>query len=151
MKIFCLVLVFGLSAGANAEEGLAEAYVAASAASVRSRAVPPVRKASASFVPEGCTVQSWCLVRATECFLGYVDNPRGLWQGHAQYSVVRRAVAYCPVGYGKWETRTFMSGVEPQPFTSGIEYSKEAAGEAALKLCKTYRADWLAAAPACGN
>jgi len=159
MKIFSLVLVLGLCVGARAQEGLAEAYVAARSASVKSRAVPvsydrraaPVRKASISFVPEGCTVQSWCLVKATECFLGFVDNPRGVWQGHAQYSVVRRAVAYCPIGYGKWETRTFMSGVEPQPFTSGVEYSKEAAGEAVMKLCTAYRADWLAAAPVCGN
>lgn len=165
MKIFSiLVLVFSLCAGARSEEGLVEAFAAARAASVKSRVVPvshdrpatPVRAASArfasiSFVPEGCTVQSWCLVKATECFLGFTSNPGGLWQGHAQYSVVRRATAYCPVGYGKWETRTFMSGVEPQPFTSAIETDKDEAGASALRLCKAYRADWLDAAPACGN
>lgn len=160
MKIFTgLVLVLGLFAAANAEEGLSDAFVAARAASVKSRAVPvsydrraaPVRAASISFVPEGCTVQSWCLVKATECFLGFTANPGGLWQGHAQYSVVRRATAYCPVGYGKWETRTFMSGVEPQPFTSAIETDRAEAGASALRLCKVYRTDWLAAAPTCGN
>ena len=160
MKICAgLVLVLGLIVGAKADDGLATAYSAARQVSAKSRAVPVSydRKAArilvsaVAFVPEGCAVQSWCLVKATDCFLGFVDNPRGVWQGHAQYSVVRRATAYCPLGYGKWETRTFMSGVEPQPFTSGIEYSKEEAGQAVMKLCQAYRTDWITAAPVCAN
>ena len=162
MKTFAgLVLISALIAvvPAKADEVLATAFGTARGATTKSRAtatareskVMLVRAVAASYVPADCSVESWCRVSATECFLGYTANPGGLWQGHAQYSVVLRAVAYCPTGYGKWEKRTFMSGVEPQQFTSAVETNREAASTGALNLCKSYREDWLAAAPVCAG
>jgi hypothetical protein len=94
-------------------------------------------------------VESWCLVKATDCFLGRVAQPGGLWQAFAQYSVVRRAVALCPDGYGRWTRQTFMGPVEPQVFSSAVETEEKTASDAAVKLCTVYRKDWVDAAPAC--
>ena len=153
-----LALILGLCVGvtAKAEDELTAGFSAAHAIAVKPRpfvrsdfALAAPLQAASSFVPAECAVESWCRVSATECFLGFTSNPGGLWQGHAQYSVVMRAVARCPVNYGHWETRTFMSGVEPQRFSSAVEVDRETASTGALQLCKAYRTDWMAAAPAC--
>lgn len=143
----CLVLLLASLAASpsGAQDELGKAFSAARA-SVPSAA--PVR-AAAGFVPQGCSVETWCLVKATDCFLGRVTRPTGLWQAYAQYSVVRRAVALCPDGYGRWTRRTFMGPVEPQVFTSAIETEEKTASDAAVKLCSVYRKDWVDAAPAC--
>ena len=106
---------------------------------------------SFSFVPQNCTVENWCLVKATDCFLGHFTHPQGLWQGHAQYSVVRRAIALCPTGYygGTFERRTLLGPVEPVLFASDVLTTEEKAKAGATELCAAYRQDWVAAAPAC--
>ncbi|NNN05070.1 MAG: hypothetical protein HKL90_04135 [Elusimicrobia bacterium] len=161
--VFGLAAVFLLAAApASADDSLASVYRDASAAAAQSRAdgarrsvdaafLPAAAEFSAeSFVPQGCSVQSWCLIKATDCFVGLVDQPEGLWQGHAQYSVVRRAVALCPTGdYGAWQTQVFMSPVEPVPFSSAVETTRAAASSEALNLCVAYRKDWVSAAPVC--
>ncbi len=102
------------------------------------------------FVPADCTVESWCLSRATACFFGHFSQPNGLWRGHAQYSVVRKVVALCPSYYGgQLERRNITGPVEPIRFESTIEVSKEKAQQGALDLCTIYRTDWVGAAPAC--
>ncbi len=139
--------------GARADAVLARAAMSAAGKSVATaaalRASEPVFTTLGSFVPDGCSVQSWCLVKATDCFVGRVDQPEGLWQGHAQYSVVRRAQALCRGPYGEWTTQTFMSSVEPVPFASAVETTRAAASSGALSLCAAYRKDWVSAAPAC--
>jgi hypothetical protein len=105
--------------------------------------------ADEGFVPAHCTVESWCLVRATDCVFTRFSHPQGLWQGHAQYSVLRRAVALCPTQYGQMERRTFLGPVEPIRFSSDVQTTAEKARAEANDLCAVYRADWLAAAPRC--
>lgn len=107
------------------------------------------RSHAQSFVPRECLVETWCLVRATDCFLGHMTRPAGLWQGHAQYSVVRRVQALCPDRYGDLHRRLLTGPVEPVLFSSGSEPTREAAEENTLRLCRTYRQDWVSAAPAC--
>lgn len=103
----------------------------------------------AGFVPPGCTVESWCLEKATECFFGHFTHPQGLWQGHAQYSVVRRVVAVCSAPYGHSERRQITGPVEPVRFASDVETKADVAQSSALGLCGVYRADWVGAAPVC--
>ncbi len=154
--------IFLAAAPASAGDALTAAYRDARAATAKSRAGAEAARDGAapfradafqrmdSFVPAGCSVQSWCLLKATDCFVGLVDQPEGLWQAHAQYSVVRRAVALCPSGpYGDWQTQVFMSPVEPVPFSSAVETTRDAASAEALNLCAAYRKDWVSAAPAC--
>ncbi len=155
-------IFLSVAAPASAEDSLASAYRDASVAAAQSRedaTRPSVDAAfpqaaavfrAESFVPQGCSVQSWCLVKATDCFVGLVDQPEGLWQAHAQYSVVRRAAALCPTGdYGAWQTQVFMSPVEPVLFSSAVETTRAAASVEALNLCAAYRKDWVSAAPVC--
>lgn len=157
MRTLALIFALGVFAGAaRAQETLSTAFASAHESAAKSRAVlsteakPRTDRFSAlSLVPQDCTVESWCLVKATECFLGLFTHPAGLWQAHAQYSVVRRAVALCPAGYGQLERRTIMGPVEPQPFTSDVEVDQDAASAAALQLCRVYRQDWVSAAPVC--
>lgn len=159
MKICALgILALGLlasSVGANDELGSAFSSARAAAATSREAfafstiSVDPIVRASGTFIPDGCSVESWCLVKATDCFLGQVVQPGGLYKAYAQYSVVRRAVALCPDGYGRWLRRSFMGPVEPQQFSSGTEVDEASASAAALKLCSVYRKDWVDAAPVC--
>lgn len=100
-----LVLASALLAGASAraQDGLDKAFSDAREAIVEfhasvAAARPDAVVRTSSFIPNGCSVESWCLVKATDCFLGQITQPTGLWQAHAQYSVVRRAVALCPDG-----------------------------------------------------
>jgi hypothetical protein len=112
----------------------------------------PVR--AEGFVPDNCTVESWCYVKATECMFGHFTQPQGLWQGHAQYSVLRKVVALCPAANsynGQMERRTILGPVEPIQFQSGVETTQEKAQTSAMDLCKPYRADWLGAAPKCDS
>ncbi|PIR19282.1 MAG: hypothetical protein COV48_02880 [Elusimicrobia bacterium CG11_big_fil_rev_8_21_14_0_20_64_6] len=155
-RLLAVAAVLALAVTARAETALSPALAEASRATVVSRT--SVRegeristlRAAASFVPTMCSVESWCLVKATDCFLGQMTHPTGLWKAVAQYSVVRRVQALCPTGrYGSWESRTFMGPVEPQVFSSGIEPSEEAAVASTMKLCRDYRTDWVSAAPAC--
>ncbi|MBI3542985.1 MAG: hypothetical protein HY075_06910 [Deltaproteobacteria bacterium] len=102
------------------------------------------------FVPDHCTVESWCLVKATDCFVGHFTHPAGLWKAHAQYSVVRRAVALCRDHYyGGLERRTITGPVEPIRFESTTVTTKEAAEKEAAELCAVYRKDWVDAAITC--
>ncbi|PIP83055.1 MAG: hypothetical protein COR54_11580 [Elusimicrobia bacterium CG22_combo_CG10-13_8_21_14_all_63_91] len=103
----------------------------------------------AGFVPPQCRVETWCLVKATECFLGHYSRPAGLWMAHAQYSVVRKVVASCPNRYGEWSRQTIMGPVEPVRFTSEQETTQERAKEKAMNRCLGYRQDWVGAAPTC--
>lgn len=151
-----LVSVAISAAPLRAQEALSSAFASARESAQRARtsqetaAKPRAALFHAeSFVPQNCTVESWCLVKATDCFLGMVTRPQGLWQGHAQYSVVRRAVVLCPAGYGQTERRVIMGPVEPQPFSSDVETEQDVASESALKLCRVYRQDWVSAAPVC--
>ncbi len=152
--------VLACALSARAQSTLTDAFAQASATAgesaraQRSAALPPLESVSlfqsASFVPPDCRVLSWCLVKATDCFLGYVDQPEGLWQGHAQYSVVRRAIAQCPSdAYGDWETVTLTGPVEPVVFASPVETSRAQASSQAVATCSAYRKDWVDAAPAC--
>ena len=108
-----------------------------------------------SFVPRECSVEDWCIVKATACFTGYVTHPSGLYQAHAQYSVVRRVLALCHVGswYGEerpvW--RNITGPVEPVRFKSPEEVTEENARKKVLEKCELYRADYLAAAPFCNS
>jgi hypothetical protein len=160
---FAVLSVLLLAAAASAEP-LKDAYRGAQEAAVHARAAmsavaaapapaprsaEPVFKALESFVPAYCSVESWCLVKATDCFVGQVTQPTGLWQAHAQYSVVRRAVALCRGRYGETTRETFMSPVEPVPFASAIQTTKKAAVDEAARLCAAYRKDWVSAAPTC--
>lgn len=154
LPILGVVLFAGLPAAA--QEALAKSFITARQTAAAWRPAGAVatraRAAEAGFVPAGCTVESWCLIKATECFLGKVTRPTGLWQAFAQYSVVRRAVALCPSGpYGQWQRHNFLGPVEPQVFSSAVETEEKTASEAAVKLCLTYRADWVEAAPRCGG
>ncbi|MEK7857847.1 MAG: hypothetical protein AAB320_01780 [Elusimicrobiota bacterium] len=150
-KLTAALICLGLFAGiSGAEEVLSSAVAAArkdAAAFQASR--PRSVRSEGSFVPEGCSVESWCLVKATDCFLGVVTRPGGLWQAKAQYSVVRKAVALCPVNYDRWERRTFMGPVEPQVFASGEQAERQSAEKAVVELCRVYRQDWVSAAPVC--
>ena len=110
----------------------------------------PASFAADSFVPANCTVESWCLLKATDCFLGYVDHPQGLYQGHSQYSVVRRVVADCRDDWKMSRRVTIQGPVEAIKFTSDVETSDEKARASALSLCQIYRNDWVTAAPVCG-
>ena len=78
-------------------------------------------------------------------------NPTGLYQGEAQYSVVRSGKMSCDMGYGRWEEKSFQGPVEPIIFRSGIETTEEKAQAEALRLCNAYREQWLGAAPACSK
>ncbi|OFZ22369.1 MAG: hypothetical protein A2X94_00005 [Bdellovibrionales bacterium GWB1_55_8] len=108
-----------------------------------------ISAARADLVPPGCTVEDWCLKKATECFVGYVTNPQGLYRAHSQYSVVRRITAICESYYNGRERRVITGPVEPVSFSSGVESSEGRARAAALQLCERYREDWVSAAPAC--
>jgi len=156
LKLLAAAALLAAAVPVRAQTELAPAFAQARRAAAASRAAVLEReraqalRATAPFVPEMCSVESWCLVKATECFLGQTTRPTGLWKAFAQYSVVRRVRALCPTGrYGTWESRTFMGPVEPQAFSSIIETSEETAVASALKLCRDYRADWTSAAPAC--
>ena len=152
------VLILGsalCAAAARAQDGLGKAFGDARESIVRfqgsvagARSDAAVRSQE-SFVPAGCAVESWCLVKATDCFLGQITQPTGLWKAYAQYSVVRRAVALCQDGYGRWQRQSFMGPVEPQVFSSAIEVDEKTASDSALKLCTVYRKDWVDAAPLC--
>jgi hypothetical protein len=110
----------------------------------------PLQASVDGFVPRECTVESWCLDRVTDCFVGYVSKPQGLWQAHAQYSVVRKVVALCPSGYyGQPERRNITGPVEAVQFRGEVMTREDAARESALALCRTYRQDWVSAAPRC--
>lgn len=155
-KLLAVVVVLGVAVPVRSEAVLATAFAEACGAAVAARTVileqehAASRHMVAAFVPRICSVESWCLVKATDCFLGQMARPTGLWNAFAQYSVVRRVRALCPTGNdGSWERRTFMGPVEPQVFSSTIETSEAAAVFSALKLCNVYRADWVSAAPAC--
>lgn len=76
-------------------------------------------------------------------------HPTGLFQGEAQYSVVRSGTMSCDLGYGRSEEKAFQGPVEPVVFRSDVETSAEAAQTGAEKLCASYREQWLAAAPSC--
>jgi len=142
-KLLAALAILAAVIPIRAETALAPAFAEARRATLR---------ATAAFVPSMCSVESWCLVKATECFLGQTTQPTGLWKAFTQYSVVRRVRALCPTGaYGAWESRIFMGSVEPQVFSSAIETSEETAVASALKLCRVYRADWVSAAPACAG
>lgn len=160
-KSVFITLLIGLgllvSVPANSDDALSTAYnqTLKDVSTARSRYSRDHRiistTANTSFVPANCSVESWCLVKATECFLGRYSRPSGLWMGHAQYSVVRRAVALCPVRYGDWQRRIFTGPVEPIRFRSDQETTKKTAGEVAENLCLKYRTDWVSAAPSCDN
>lgn len=108
--------------------------------------------AQAGFIPPNCSVESWCLKKATPCFLGNVQEVRGNYFGYSRYSVVREVVALCQIDYyGNWERRVILGPVEPVDFRSGAEYSYEQASSAAMNLCERYRDDWISAAPACAD
>lgn len=102
-----------------------------------------------SWIPPYCTIETWCVVRATECSFTHFTHPQGLDQGHAQYSVLRRAIALCQENYGQFIRREFLSPVEAVPFASEVETSEEAARTAVLSLCQVFRNDWVSAAPVC--
>ena len=108
----------------------------------------------ASFVPKECTVESWCLVKATDCFVGHYSKlPSTYLKGHAQYSVVRKAQAVCRISgrYGapRNERRVITGPVEPIKFVGEAFPTKEEAHDQALNLCEVYRNDWVSAAPLC--
>lgn len=90
---------------------------------------------------------------ATECRFTYFSHPGGLFQGRAQYSVVRRVIALCPEdsygGYGRLVRRQIMGPVETIPFASEAQVSEDEARASVMNLCAIYRGDWLSAAPSC--
>jgi hypothetical protein len=100
-------------------------------------------------LPANCIVERWCVVSATSCVFTYMLHPNGLEQAEAQYSVVRRGVARCDLGFGQWSEQEFTTPVEPVIFRSGIETEKATAQSEALRLCSTYRDQWISAAPSC--
>lgn len=100
-------------------------------------------------VPPNCTVTNWCLRSSTTCVFTRILNPQGLYQGEAQYSVVRAGQMMCEMGYGQWQTVDFTTPVEAVIFRSGVETDIEVAKAEALRLCTVYRHQWLDAAPLC--
>ncbi len=104
-----------------------------------------------SFLPRECSVENWCVVRATECAFTQHTHPQGLWQAHAQYSILRRFSVLCSSGPygGELQRRTILGPVEPVRFSSEILAREFGTREQAVGLCQVYRADWVAAAPAC--
>ncbi len=160
-KSVFITLLIGLgllvSVPANSNDALSTAYnrtrhEVSTARNRYSRDHRVISKTSnASFVPANCSVESWCLVKATDCFLGRYSRPAGLWMGHTQYSVVRRVVAICSDRYGAQDRRTITGPVEPIRFRSDQETTKKTAGEVAENLCRVYRSDWVSAAPRCDN
>lgn len=115
------------------------------------KSTPVQARVQGSFVPPQCRVETWCLVKATECFLGHYSHRPGWWIGHAQYSVVRKAVVSCPSRYGEWVRQTMTGPVEPVTFRSQEETTQENAEEQAMNRCRGYRQDWVSAAPTCGQ
>jgi hypothetical protein len=112
--------------------------------------------AHAEFVPKECTVESWCLVKATDCFVGHYSKlPSTYLKGHSQYSVVRKVQAICKTrsGYGgpRTERRIITGPVEPIKFTGEAFPEQQEARDSALNLCQVYRNDWVSAAPSCNN
>lgn len=105
--------------------------------------------ATVDWIPSWCTIESWCLQKATECFIGQVTEPQGLYQANSQYSVARKAVVLCHEGYNSVVRRTIVGPVEAVPFTGEVEVTEPAARSSALQLCQSYRQDWVSAAPAC--
>ena len=107
-----------------------------------------------STVPKNCTVESWCLLKATDCFVGhYTKKPSTYLIGNSQYSVVRKVTALCRirVGYGdiRLQRMNFTTPVEPVRFKGEAFAEKEDAHDSALQLCEIYRNDWVSAAPVC--
>ena len=102
-----------------------------------------------SQVPPNCIVQSWCLESASECKFMRMLNPQGLFQGEAQYAVVRRAALSCRNRYGEWEDKSYHGPVEPVIFRSGVEVDAETARAEAERLCSVYREQWVSVAPRC--
>lgn len=147
MMIFLLALALG--AGAVQNEDLSAAFERARRPASERASAPRGGSSTSGFVPAGCMVESWCLVNATSCFVGRVARPTGLWQAHAQYSVVRKVAALCPDRYGALQKVTLTGPVEPVTFSSELETAEETASREALRLCRTYRQDWVAAAPSC--
>lgn len=134
-----------LSAAFERVRGVAASYLPA----LRARAASP-RRTAAGFIPDGCLIESWCLERATDCFLGRLTRPTGLWRAQAQYSVVRKVAALCPGRYGELQRVSLTGPVERVVFSSEVEADEETASRTALGLCRSYRRDWVSAAPACG-
>ncbi len=102
-----------------------------------------------SQIPPNCVVTSWCVDKASECRFMRMLNPTGLYQGEAQYSVVRKALMACRNYYGEWENRWVHSPVEAIVFRSDIETTELKAREEAERLCSVYREQWVSVAPRC--
>ena len=104
------------------------------------------------FVPPECTVESWCVMTVTDCFVGSVDHSNGFNQALSHFSAVRKATALCPVGYSNFpERRTIQGPVESAAYRSEIFTNEDDAKANALSICNRYRVDWVAAAPVCHN
>ncbi|OFZ56517.1 MAG: hypothetical protein A2428_03875 [Bdellovibrionales bacterium RIFOXYC1_FULL_54_43] len=106
-------------------------------------------QATPEWIPSWCTVESWCLQKATECSVTHVTNPRGFYQGHSQYSILRKAVVLCREDYHSVVRRVITGPVETVPFSGALEDSESFARANALRLCRAYREDWVGAAPSC--
>ena len=100
-------------------------------------------------IPANCIVQNWCVIKASQCFFGYMANPQGLYQAHSQYSVIRKLDLICEDNYGNEKFKTIQTPVEPVPFRGTIETTPELATQAAMELCEKYRKDWVDTAPVC--
>ncbi|HAR43433.1 MAG TPA: hypothetical protein DCS07_12515 [Bdellovibrionales bacterium] len=102
------------------------------------------------FIPRGCEIEDWCLVKATSCTLVYDSGSLGNYQSTAKYSIIRRAAVLCPAWNGT-ERRIITGPIEEMPFRSRIFAHLHEARTEVFELCNRYRDDFVSIAPSCST